>query len=110
MTIHAAKGLEFEMVFVAGVEENIIPHLRAVEEGNTEEERRLFYVAITRAKQKLYLTACRKRKLLRDWIEASPSPFLQELPEGLVELHTPPKEVGAEEAKDYFAALKARLQ
>jgi len=110
MTIHAAKGLEFEMVFVAGVEENIIPHLRAVEEGNTEEERRLFYVAITRAKQKLYLTACRKRKLLRDWIEASPSPFLQELPEGLVEQHIPPKEVDAEEAKDYFAALKARLR
>ena len=64
MTIHASKGLEFPVVFIAGVEEGLIPHARSVEEnnGDVEEERRLFYVAITRAQEKLIMTSCQKRK------------------------------------------------
>jgi DNA helicase II / ATP-dependent DNA helicase PcrA len=87
MTIHAAKGLEYEIVFLSGVEENIIPHARSLEEseGNLEEERRLFYVAITRAKRKLYMTACRKRKIINETVECLPSPFLEEIPEELIE-------------------------
>lgn len=110
MTIHAAKGLEFEIVFLAGVEERIIPHLRAVEEGNLEEERRLFYVAITRAKRRLYMSACRKRRQMREVVESAPSPFLGELPTGLIEQHEPEGEVETEEAAGYFAQLKSRLK
>ena len=110
MTIHAAKGLEFEIVFLAGVEERIIPHFRAVEEGNLEEERRLFYVAITRAKQKLFMSACRKRRLMREVVESAPSGFLTELPPELLEQHTIENEVESEEAAGYFAELKSRLK
>lgn len=86
MTIHAAKGLEFDIVFLAGVEDTIIPHARAIEENETniEEERRLFYVAITRAKNKLYITACKQRRYLKDTIEPKPSRFLVELPQSLL--------------------------
>ena len=58
MTIHAAKGLEFDVVFIAGCEDGIIPHARSLEEGegNLEEERRLFYVALTRARRRLLVT------------------------------------------------------
>ena len=60
MTIHASKGLEFPVVFIAGAEEGLIPHARSVAEndGDVEEERRLFYVAITRARDKLFISAC----------------------------------------------------
>jgi ATP-dependent DNA helicase UvrD/PcrA len=110
MTIHAAKGLEFDVVFLPGVEENIIPHARAVEDGNMEEERRLFYVAITRAKRKLYLSACLKRRVMREVVESSPSPFLEELPSSLIEEHEAEQEVGTETAAEYFAKLKSTLQ
>jgi DNA helicase-2/ATP-dependent DNA helicase PcrA len=112
MTIHAAKGLEFDLVFLAGVEENIIPHARAMaeSESNLEEERRLFYVAITRARKTLVMTACRKRRTMREWIECSPSPFLAEIPPELVE----EKEIEGltvqpDEARDYFANLKKKF-
>ncbi len=61
MTMHSAKGLEYKVVFVIGVEEGMIPHFRSVQEGSTEEERRLFYVALTRAKDCLYITRARTR-------------------------------------------------
>lgn len=110
MTIHAAKGLEFGTVFLAGVEEGIIPHARSIEENpeNIEEERRLFYVAITRAKQKLFLTSCRTRRHIREIIESSASPFLEEIPENLIEIHQPETEVGDEEAARYFAKMKEK--
>jgi DNA helicase-2/ATP-dependent DNA helicase PcrA len=87
MTIHAAKGLEFDIVFLAGVEQGILPHQRSVDEndGNVEEERRLFYVAITRARQRLYMTSCRRRQVQNETIESSPSPFLEEIPPELLE-------------------------
>jgi DNA helicase-2/ATP-dependent DNA helicase PcrA len=82
MTIHSAKGLEFPVVFVAAVEQDIMPHVRSMEEAaaNIEEERRLFYVAITRAQRRLYLTYCSSRRRMGKPVEAFPSPFLDELP------------------------------
>jgi len=93
MTIHAAKGLEFPVVFIGGVEEGIIPHERSLTEGDEtegslnglEEERRLFYVAITRAREKLYISSCRQRRRQQSETERSPSPFLGEIPPQLVE-------------------------
>ncbi len=111
MTIHASKGLEFEIVFLAGVEEHLIPHARSVDEDpdNLEEERRLFYVAITRARQKLYLTSCQTRRVMRETVECAPSPFLEEIPSELIEFHEPEDALTSEEAEDYFSALKAKL-
>lgn len=83
MTMHASKGLEFKVVFLAGIEDNIIPSSRALEENpkNIDEERRLFYVAITRAKEKLFIDYCLSRKD-REGKEktALPSRFLEEIP------------------------------
>lgn len=109
MTIHASKGLEFEIVFLAGVENGIIPHARSLEENpeNMEEERRLFYVAITRAKQKLFLTSCRTRKIGYEIIDTGPSPFLEEIPQELVEFHEPEMVVGEKEADDFFSRIKS---
>jgi DNA helicase-2/ATP-dependent DNA helicase PcrA len=85
MTIHCAKGLEFPVVFVVGLEEDVFPNRNAREtEDGIEEERRLFYVAITRAQQKLYLTAARRRRMMGQEVLGMPSRFLRELPaEGL---------------------------
>jgi DNA helicase II / ATP-dependent DNA helicase PcrA len=82
MTIHAAKGLEFPVVFVAAVEKDIIPHARSVEEAdeNIEEERRLFYVALTRAQKRLFLSFCSSRRRMGKPVESFPSPFIDELP------------------------------
>lgn len=104
MTIHASKGLEFPVVFIAGAEEGLIPHQRSVDEnsGNVEEERRLFYVAITRAREKLIISSCQKRRKMQVIIECEPSRFLDEIPQNLVEYHEPQKEVPQEMAKDIF--------
>lgn len=98
MTIHASKGLEFPVVFIAGAEEGLIPHARSVEEndGNVEEERRLFYVAITRAREKLLISSCLKRKKQMSIVECEISRFLDEIPENLVEYHEPMKTVTQE--------------
>lgn len=104
MTIHASKGLEFPVVFIAGAEEGLIPHQRSVDEnsGNVEEERRLFYVAITRAREKIIISSCQKRRKMQAIIECEPSRFLDEIPQNLVEYHEPQKEVPQEMAKDIF--------
>ncbi|AFG36921.1 ATP-dependent helicase [Spirochaeta africana] len=111
MTIHSAKGLEHEVVFLAGVESHIIPHARAIEDdpANIEEERRLFYVAITRAKQRLIMTSCRSRKVLREEMECLPSPFLEELPQHLLQETEAAADVEAAEATDYFQLLRKKL-
>ena len=85
MTMHAAKGLEFKVVFIAGVEDGLIP-LRMGPEGETEveEERRLFYVAMTRAKDELILTHSRSRSLYGRHDAARPSPFLLEIPQEFI--------------------------
>ncbi|KND51226.1 MAG: DNA helicase II / ATP-dependent DNA helicase PcrA [Parcubacteria bacterium C7867-001] len=87
MTVHAAKGLEFDVVFVTGLEEGLFPHEgREGEERDEEEERRLFYVAVTRAKRKLYLTMARVRRIYGTDYLATPSSFLNDIGAGLVEL------------------------
>jgi len=85
MTMHNAKGLEYDTVFIIGCEDGIFPHQRALDEGEEEEERRLCYVGITRARKRLYLTSARTRRLFGGRAEATmPSRFLDELPASLV--------------------------
>ncbi len=87
MTVHAAKGLEFDLVFVPGLEDGLFPSGRSVEERNgVEEERRLMYVAITRAKKELILSHARSRYVYGDVQMQMPSRFLKELPEDEVEV------------------------
>ncbi len=107
ITIHAAKGLEFEVVFIAGVEDGIIPHAKSESYGSNwvEEERRLFYVAITRAKRKLFISACKKRKKMGKTTEASPSPFLEEIPAKFFDYEESEEVATQEEATDYFEQL-----
>ena len=111
MTIHAAKGLEFPVVFIAGAEEGIIPHARSMEEnaGDVEEERRLFYVAITRARDKLIITSCRTRRRQAGLLECSPSPFLEEIPAELVQYHEPETEAEEEDIAKMFAQMKKKF-
>ena len=78
-TIHAAKGLEFGHVFLVGVEEGILPHREAVENGTLEEERRLMYVAITRAQRSLTLSYCKRRKRAGELQSCEPSRFIAEI-------------------------------
>ena len=86
MTLHAAKGLEFQVVFVCGLEEGLFPHSRSSNDAaKIEEERRLCYVGMTRAKQRLFLTYAEVRRLNRSDYYPSPSRFLRELPPELTE-------------------------
>ncbi|KZX57008.1 ATP-dependent DNA helicase Rep [Halioglobus sp. HI00S01] len=80
MTMHASKGLEFPHVFIIGMEENLLPHRSSVEDGNVEEERRLAYVGITRARETLAMTMARTRRQFGETINCEPSRFLDELP------------------------------
>lgn len=82
MTLHNAKGLEFEQVFITGLENGLIPHYKSAEEGRYEEERRLVYVGITRAKKKLFLTSAKQRATYRGgFVTSQRSPFLDEIPD-----------------------------
>ena len=82
-TLHAAKGLEYPHVFLVGIEEGILPHRESIETGKVEEERRLMYVGITRARQSLFITHAERRKQNRDWIVSTPSRFIAEMGEDL---------------------------
>jgi DNA helicase-2/ATP-dependent DNA helicase PcrA len=88
MTLHNAKGLEYDTVFIVGCEEGAFPHMRALEEGGEEEERRLCYVGITRARRRLYMTWARERRLFGRAESNLPSRFLDELPHELTERHS----------------------
>src|SRR5690349_4071301 len=86
MTVHAAKGLEFPLVFVVGLEEGLFPHSRAAtDRAELEEERRLAYVAMTRAERYLYVTHAMKRRVYGEELASEPSPFLNEMPTELLE-------------------------
>jgi DNA helicase-2/ATP-dependent DNA helicase PcrA len=86
MTIHCAKGLEFPSIYLVGLEEELFPNRNAKEtEEGLEEERRLFYVAITRAQRKLSITAARRRRIMGQELLTMPSRFLRELPEDVLE-------------------------
>jgi len=87
MTIHSAKGLEFPVVFIVGLEEGVLPHSRSLlDREELEEERRLMYVAITRAKDKLYLTHSRSRMVYGEMQNNTPSQFLEDIPEEVLEM------------------------
>jgi DNA helicase-2/ATP-dependent DNA helicase PcrA len=90
MSMHAAKGLEFPIVFIAGMEEGLFPHSRSSEdEAELEEERRLFYVGMTRAERRLFLTGAARRRVFGEYVGTQPSRFVDEVPAELVERITP---------------------
>ena len=106
--MHSCKGLEFPHVFIVGLEDGLLPHSRSKVEGTLDEERRLFYVAVTRAMQTLAISHCGGRKKYGQVLPCQPSPFLKELPEELVE-HSDSKSktpVAPESGKDLFAAMR----
>ena len=112
ITMHSCKGLEFPYVYIAGVEDGLIPHSRSKVEGTLDEERRLFYVAITRAQVSLAMSHCEHRKKYGEQIPCHPSPFLKEIPEDLI-VHgneTASEPASEEEGLDFFANLKASLK
>jgi superfamily I DNA/RNA helicase len=111
ITIHSCKGLEFPHVFIVGLEDGLLPHARAKEENTLDEERRLFYVAVTRAMKTLSLSYCASRKRYGQALPCHPSPFLKELPPELVE-HADEKSkqpVAAEVGKALFNSMRATL-
>jgi superfamily I DNA/RNA helicase len=111
ITMHSCKGLEFPHVYVVGLEDGLLPHSRSKLEGTLDEERRLFYVAITRAMQSLTISHCASRKKYGQLMPCHPSPFLKELPAELVE-HADEKArqpVAAEAGKDMFSAMRNSL-
>jgi superfamily I DNA/RNA helicase len=112
ITIHSCKGLEFPHVFIVGLEDGLLPHARSKEENTLDEERRLFYVAVTRAMQSLTLSHCTSRKRYGQALPCHPSPFLKELPPELVE-HADEKSkqpVAAAAGKAFFETLRATLE
>lgn len=113
ITMHASKGLEFPMVYLPGLEQGILPHKRSYDEGRVDEERRLFYVGITRARLKLTISYVRTRMKWGKTQTELPSPFLKELDRTYVEdidytLHMK-EAVSQEETTNFFAGLKAML-
>jgi DNA helicase-2/ATP-dependent DNA helicase PcrA len=97
MTLHNAKGLEFPVVFLTGCEEGLFPHSRSILENDLEEERRLCYVGLTRAQQRLYITYSRRRRYFgQDSEELNrPSRFLQEIPDSLIQRYPMESDGGA---------------
>lgn len=85
ITMHSCKGLEYPHVYVVGLEDGLLPHSRAKVEGTLDEERRLFYVALTRAQERLVLSHCESRKKYGQAVPCHPSPFLREIPAELIE-------------------------
>jgi len=109
ITMHSCKGLEFPHVRIVGLEEGLLPHARSIEEGTLDEERRLFYVAITRAMKTLSLSHCAARKKYGQLSPCHPSRFLRELPPHLVEAASSRRPVSVEAGRSLFAGIKAAL-
>jgi superfamily I DNA/RNA helicase len=112
ITMHSCKGLEYPHVYVVGLEDGLLPHSRSKVEGTMDEERRLFYVAITRAKRELMISHCGGRKKYGQVMPCHPSPFLKELPKQLIEDadEKGKQPVTQASAKDMFAAMRAAIQ
>ena len=113
ITMHAAKGLEFPVVYLVGLEEGILPHKRSLEDGNCDEERRLLYVGITRAQEKLMLTYCATRLRYGDRMPCQRSSFLSEIPPHLMEYSKwedlMNAEATEEESGNFFDSLRSML-
>jgi superfamily I DNA/RNA helicase len=111
ITMHSCKGLEFPHVFIVGLEEGLLPHSRSKIEGTLDEERRLFYVAITRAMQSLAMSHCLSRKKYGQALPCHPSAFLQEIPEQFVERADSKARapVAADSGKGLFSAMRAAI-
>jgi superfamily I DNA/RNA helicase len=111
ITMHSCKGLEFPHVHIVGLEEGLLPHARSKVENSLDEERRLFYVAITRAQETLRITHCLGRKKYGQMLPCHPSQFLKDLPEEFCEwadeLAKQPVEVST--GKGLFAAMRDAL-
>jgi superfamily I DNA/RNA helicase len=109
ITMHSCKGLEFPHVFIVGLEDGLLPHSRSKIEGTLDEERRLFYVAVTRAMLTLTISHCAGRKKYGQLLPCQPSPFLKELPEELVETSDSKSKtpVALESGKNLFAAMRS---
>ncbi len=108
ITMHSCKGLEFPHVYIVGLEDGLLPHARSKAEQTLDEERRLFYVAVTRAQERLTLSHCQARKKYGQLLPCHPSPFLNEIPGELVE-HASEREakpVSPESGKGLFAAMR----
>ena len=113
MTLHAAKGLEFPHVFLVGAEEDILPHHASILEDNIEEERRLCYVGITRAKRTLTITYANARKRAGEYISCTPSRFLEELPDEEIDWEgktVVSEEVAKEQATSNFEMMRELLK
>lgn len=111
MTMHSAKGLEFPCVFLCGMEDNIFPSIRAHEKKeDLEEERRLCYVALTRAKEQLYLTCAERRMMYGQTRYSKPSPFLNEIPDELIDSNVTNRQMKAarDEVDDMVTAASFR--
>jgi superfamily I DNA/RNA helicase len=111
ITMHSCKGLEFPHVYIVGMEAGLLPHSRSLEEGTLDEERRLFYVAVTRAKDSLEISHCFARRKYGKLAPAHPSPFLFDLPSELVENADAKgsQVVAADAGRSKFAAMRAML-
>ncbi len=110
MTLHASKGLEYPVVFLVGMEEEILPHRTSIEEDNIEEERRLAYVGITRAQKELVITLAKKRRRYGDVADCIPSRFLEEIPAELLDSQGRESEVpNPKKAASHLSGLKALL-
>ena len=112
ITMHAAKGLEFPHVQIVGLEDGLLPHSRSKLEGTMDEERRLFYVAITRAQKSLRISHCLGRKKYGQVLPCHPSPFLKELPPECVEdaAAAATKQVEKDAGGNWFDAMRAALE
>ncbi|HEX2595036.1 MAG TPA: UvrD-helicase domain-containing protein [Luteimonas sp.] len=114
MSLHAAKGLEFRYVFIVGVEDGVLPHEASLEEGRLDEERRLLYVGITRAKEQLWLSHAREALKWGDRMRLQPSRFLDELPAAELQRDGADPVADAERKQERasagFAAIRALLE
>jgi superfamily I DNA/RNA helicase len=111
ITMHSCKGLEFPHVYIVGLEDGLLPHSRSKVEGTLDEERRLFYVAVTRAMLTLTITHCSGRKKYGQLLPCQPSPFLRELPADLVEDASAraKRPVSQEAGRDMFDAIRRAI-